>query len=88
MRGLAIACLLMVTAPIAAPAGAQDRPRLPDGRAVIDIQGVRLAFPAQGPELTRTEFNITIRNKMSLKQVLESPDIARRISSKACNGSP
>jgi hypothetical protein len=75
---LATVVFLIATASMAAPARAQDWQRLPDGRAVIEIRGVRLAFPTQGSELTSTQFYITTTNKMSLKQVLDFPDTARK----------
>jgi hypothetical protein len=59
------------------PATAQEWPRLPDGRLVIDIQGVRLAFPAQGPELDDIDFHITSANALSLRRVISEPDTAR-----------
>jgi len=59
-------------------ANAADWPRLPDGRIVVEMNGVRLAFPASGERLKDVHFNLGSKERsMTLQQVLEAPDRAR-----------
>ncbi len=62
-------------------AGADDWERLPDGRAVIQVKGVRIALPTSGPdtELIRFTDRHHIRNEMTLKEAIERPSDARRL---------
>jgi hypothetical protein len=79
MKRLVIGALFFVigiTTPTALRA--EDWPRLGDGRAVIEIEGVKLGFPTKGPDLTDIVFNFSSNNEIDLKRVLESPEQPRR----------
>jgi hypothetical protein len=62
-------------------ASAEDWQRLPDGRVVVELKDVRVALPAAGPDTELITFTDRhhIRDKMTLKEVIERPDAARRL---------
>jgi hypothetical protein len=56
-------------------ANAADWDRLPDGRVVIDIKGIKFAFRASGSDLDSVHFNeARLQQRATLREVLESPD--------------
>jgi len=70
--------LISILVNVSQIANAADWPRLPDGRIVVEMNGVRLAFPASGDRLKDIHFNTGSKERsMTLQQVLESPDRAR-----------
>jgi hypothetical protein len=58
-----------------------DWVKLPDGRAVIELKGVRVALPVSGPDTELITFTDRhhIRNKMTLSEVIQRPADARRL---------
>jgi hypothetical protein len=78
--GLIGACF---SAPVAAQDAAsadQQWPRLPDGRPLVDVKGVKFALPSSGTELD--DFCFWSREgwcKVSLRTAVEKPSVAREI---------
>jgi hypothetical protein len=66
-----------------APARAQDWERLPDGRVVIEIEGVRLGLPTQEPDIDDIGFYIrplgSTSGELKLRAIIASPDKARKL---------
>ena len=61
-------------------ANATDWERLPDGRVVIDIKGIRFALRASGSDLDSIHFNeASLQQGATLRDVLASPDRNRAI---------
>jgi hypothetical protein len=62
-------------------ASPDDWQRLPDGRVVIQLKDVRVALPAAGPDTQTIWFydRHHIRNRMSLKEVIERPAAAKQL---------
>jgi hypothetical protein len=83
------ACFVLITsiAILAAceSANAADWDRLPDGRVVIDIKGIKLAFPAAGSDLDSIHFNLASPQHATLREVLASPDRNREIFDRNAN---
>jgi hypothetical protein len=61
-------------------ANAQEWPRLLDGRVVVTVKDVAVAFPTQGPDLRDIRFYIGLKH-MELGQVIAAPDKARHFFS-------
>jgi hypothetical protein len=75
------ACLLVALAgPL--PARAQDWERLPDGRVVIEIEGVRLGLPTEEPHVDDIGFYIrplgSSSGELKLRRIIASPEKARQ----------
>ena len=66
-------------------ANATDWERLPDGRVVIEIKGIKFAFRASGNDLDSIHFNEASRQPATLREVLASPDRNREIFDKGAN---
>jgi hypothetical protein len=65
-------------------AAAEEWQKLPDGRTVIDVKGVRLGLPTTGPDLGFIEFrDIPGRRTLTLKDTIARPDDARELFAKA-----
>jgi hypothetical protein len=71
---------------------ASDWPKMPDGRVLIDVKGVRLALPEHGGDLRIIRFASDRRDMprsddqgwgLTLEQVLKSPDEARDLFSRS-----
>jgi hypothetical protein len=60
-------------------ADAADWNRLPDGRVVIDIKGIKFAFRASDGDLDSIHFNLASPQHATLREVLASPDRNREI---------
>jgi hypothetical protein len=59
---------------------AADWDRLPDGRVIIDVKGIKFAFPAAGNDLVSIHFNeASLQQRATLRDVLKSPDRNRAI---------
>lgn len=66
-------------------ANAADWDRLPDGRVVIDIKGMKFAFRASGSDLDSIHFNLASPEHATLREVLASPDRNREIFDRNAN---
>ncbi len=84
-----IACFVLVTsiAILAAckSTNAADWDRLPDGRVVIDIKGIKFAFRASGNDLDSIHFNLASPQHATLREVLASPNRNRDILDRNAN---
>lgn len=80
MRTLFIACMILLTG---TAAHAQEWPRLADGRTVVTVRDVAIAFPSQGSDLTTITFMTTnLATNMKLAEVISFPEKARRYFTK------
>jgi len=78
----AICLFLMSSIAVLAAGGsatATDWERLPDGRAVIDIKGIKFTFPAAGSDLDSIHFNQASHQAATLREVLAFPDKNRAL---------
>jgi hypothetical protein len=66
-------------------ANATDWERLPDGRAIIGIKGIKFAFRASGSDLDSIHFNLASPQHATLREVLASPDSYREMFEKNAN---
>ncbi|OKO66905.1 hypothetical protein AC630_41095 [Bradyrhizobium sp. AS23.2] len=91
-RGLMLFVFLVSALATQCSAWADDWPKLPDGRIVIDIKGVQLALPEKGSDLRTIRFGSDGRDmarsgghrrELTLERVLESPDEARDLFSRS-----
>jgi hypothetical protein len=89
-RGLMLFVFLVAALAVQCSAWADDWPKLPDGRIVIDIKGVRLALPEKGSDLRSIRFGSGARSmadgrrwELTLERVLQSPDEARDLFSRS-----
>lgn len=65
---------------------AADWDRLPDGRVIIDIKGIKFAFPRAGNDLVSIHFNeANLQQRATLHDVLEAPDRNRAIFASNAN---
>lgn len=65
---------------VSAMAHAEEWPRLADGRVVVTVEGISLAFPAKGPDLRDIRFNANGEH-IELGAVIASRDKAARFFS-------
>jgi hypothetical protein len=78
---IGLAGLLLLLA-LSDPGHTQDWPRLPDGRVVITVKGVRLALPTDEASLHEFKFGPSpddYRAHITLYEVLQNPDRAERL---------
>ncbi|MDE2471483.1 MAG: hypothetical protein KGL35_22830, partial [Bradyrhizobium sp.] len=59
--------------------------KLPDGRVIIQVKNVRLAFPADAADANDIEFTdrYQLKSRMSLKEIIAEPDLAQKLFSDA-----
>lgn len=88
LYGRLLECLVLYAASAlcassAAFAGTWDK--LPDGRVIIQVKNVRLALPAEGADTDIIAFfdRHQVKNRMTLKDVVVEPDLARKLFSDA-----
>lgn len=82
MRMFGIFTFSILAIAVVRPVQAQEWQRLPDGRVVIEVKGVRLAMPTAGSELSDIHFSVSSTEFMDLKHVIDSPDQARKFFEK------
>jgi len=63
-------------------ANATDWDRVPDGRVVIPIKGIKFVFPSSGSDLDSIHFNLASPRHATLHDVVASPDTYREFLEK------
>ena len=76
---------LMTVSGICQKANATDWDRVPDGRVVIPIKGIKFVFPSFGSDLDSIHFNLASPQHATLHDVVASPDTYREIFEKNAN---